>query len=113
VPDPRHQEGEFFNHHFRDGARPYPGHTGSDLDAPSKALKAGDHGVPGGENMMALPGGMYRYYTAREAARIQTFPDDYIFSGCWSEAMRQIGNAVPVALAAAVGVSLREQMAKS
>ncbi len=112
LPDPRHHEGEFFNHDFRDGARPYPGHTGSELDAPSKALKAGDHGVPGGENMMALPSGKYRYYTAREAARIQTFPDDYIFSGCWSEAMRQIGNAVPVALAEAVGLSLREQMAK-
>ena len=49
------------NHEFRAGARPYPGHTGSLLDAPSKALKAGDHGVPGGENMMALPNGIYRH----------------------------------------------------
>jgi site-specific DNA-cytosine methylase len=35
-----------------------------------------------------------------ESARIQTFPDDFIFDGTWSESMRQPGNAVPVRLAA-------------
>jgi DNA (cytosine-5)-methyltransferase 1 len=94
------------NHEFRDGARPYPGHTGSPLDEPSKALKAGAHGVPGGENMIAFPDGSFRYYTAREAARIQTFPDDYVFAGAWTESMRQIGNAVPVLLAETVGQSI-------
>jgi DNA (cytosine-5)-methyltransferase 1 len=39
------------NHVLQIGARVYPGHTGSPLDLPAKALKAGDHGVPGGENM--------------------------------------------------------------
>ncbi len=63
------------NHEFRDGARPCPGHTGSVLDEPSKALKAGDHVVPGGENMMALPDGTCRYHTVRESARVQNFPD--------------------------------------
>jgi DNA (cytosine-5)-methyltransferase 1 len=111
LPDPRDKSDTVPNHEFRDGARPYPGHTGSALDAPSKALKAGDHGVPGGENMMALPDGSYRYYTVRESARIQTFPDDYVFSGSWTEAMRQIGNAVPVTLAAAVGKSILRQVA--
>lgn len=111
LPDPRNKRETVPNHEFRDGARPYPGHTGSVLDAPSKALKAGDHGVPGGENMMALPDGCYRYYTVRESARVQTFPDDYVFSGSWTEAMRQIGNAVPVALATAVGKSILEQVA--
>ena len=111
LPDPRQNNHGFLNHEYRDGARPYPGHTGSPLDEPSKALKAGDHGVPGGENMIALPDGSCRYYTAREGARIQTFPDDYAFSGSWTEAMRQIGNAVPVTLAATVGDSVMKQIA--
>ena len=111
LPDPRDRNETVPNHEFRGGARPYPGHTGSSLDAPSKALKAGGHGVPGGENMIALPDGTYRYYTVRESARVQTFPDDYVFSGSWTEAMRQIGNAVPVDLAAMVGGSVLKQIA--
>lgn len=76
----------------------YPGHTGSDPDLPSKAIKAGVHGVPGGENMLQTPQGPYPY-SVRDAARIQTFPDDVMFSGSRSQAMRQVGNAVPVKLA--------------
>lgn len=111
LPDPRDKQHVISNHEFRGGARPYPGHTGSILDEPSKTLKAGDHGVPGGENMIALPNGTCRYYTVRESARIQTFPDDFVFSGSWTEAMRQIGNAVPVNLAIAVGKSILKQIA--
>ncbi len=87
-------------HKFQPGARIYPGHTGSPLDEPAKALKAGDHGVPGGENMLRRTDGTVRYFTVRESARIQTFPDDFIFQGSWTETMRQLGNAVPVRLAA-------------
>lgn len=108
LPDPR-TKNNIPNHEFRDGARPYPGHTGSTLDEPSKALKAGAHGVPGGENMIAFPDGSFRYYTAREAARVQTFPDDYVFNSAWTEAMRQIGNAVPMRLAEVVGQSIVNQ----
>ena len=111
LPDPRDKTHTVPNHEFRDGARPYTGHTGSPLDEPSKALKAGAHGVPGGENMMTLPDGSCRYYTVRESARVQTFPDDYFFCGSWTEAMRQIGNAVPVKLAVAVGNSIMKQIA--
>lgn len=80
------------------------------LDEPSKTIKAGAHGVPGGENMVVLDDGSVRYYTVRESARIQTFPDDYLFSASWTESMRQIGNAVPVKLAATVGQSVYDQM---
>jgi len=90
------------NHRLNPGARAYAGHTGSPLDLPAKTLKAGDHGVPGGENMLAYPDGSVRYFTVRESARLQTFPDEWIFEGTWSESMRQLGNAVPVSLAAAV-----------
>lgn len=98
------------NHRHNPGARQYPGHTGSPLDEPAKTLKAGGHGVPGGENMLLLPNGDVRYFTLREAARLQTFPDDYFFPTSWTESMRQLGNAVPVRLAhciaAAVGQTL-------
>jgi len=98
------------NHVFQAGARPYPGHTGSPLDLPAKTLKAGDHGVPGGENMIAMPDGSYRYFTVRESARLQTFPDGYLFHGSWTETMRQLGNAVPVRLAHVVGASVARQL---
>ncbi len=98
------------NHRFNPGARSYAGHTGSPFDEPAKTLKAGDHGVPGGENMLARANGTVRYFTVREAARLQTFPDDYIFSGPWTEAMRQLGNAVPVRLAEVVATSVAETL---
>lgn len=95
------------NNEARGGeARSYPGHTGSVLGEPSKAIKAGVHGVPGGENMIRYDDGSLRYLTVREAARVQTFPDGYEFSGAWTEGMRQIGNAVPVELARIVASSV-------
>lgn len=107
LPDPeRNPRNGIPNHIFNPGARSYPGHTGSPLDEPAKTLKAGDHGVPGGENMLTRPDGSVRYFTVREAARLQTFPDDYTFRGAWTEAMRQLGNAVPTRLAEAVASSV-------
>lgn len=112
VPDPREEGASFFrDHKFQDGARVYKGHTGSPLDLPSKTLKAGVHGVPGGENMMVCDDGSVRYFTVRESARLQNFPDGYTFHGAWSEAMRQLGNAVPVALARTMACSIAEQLA--
>lgn len=98
------------NHVLQLGAKSYPGHTGSPLDRPAKALKAGAHGVPGGENMIAYADGSVRYLTVRESARVQTFPDDYVFLGSWTEAMRQLGNAVPMKLAEIVGRSVAKAL---
>ncbi len=107
LPEPAiHRDNGVTNHKLNPGARRYPGHTGSPLDGPAKTLKAGDHGVPGGENMLARPDGSVRYFTVREAARLQTFPDGYSFRGAWTEAMRQLGNAVPVRLAETVARSV-------
>jgi DNA (cytosine-5)-methyltransferase 1 len=97
-------------HVFQSGARSYPGHTGSVLDEPAKALKAGDHGVPGGENMMVLDEGGVRYFTVREAARLQGLPDEWSFATSWTESMRQIGNAVPVQLSEAIGGWMAETL---
>ena len=110
LPDPEHRASDCEhvpNHRYQPGARPYPGHTGSAYDEPAKVLKAGDHGVPGGENMLARPNGTCRYFSVREAARLQTFPDDYQFPGSWTESMRQIGNAVPVMLGNVLGKAIR------
>ena len=96
----------YSEHIVRDGAREYYGHTGSPIDEPAKTIKAGGHGVPGGENMIKFDDGSFRYFTVFEAKRIQTFPDEYHIVGSWTESMRQIGNAVPVLLAKIIAKSL-------
>jgi len=108
LPDPRLvPKNKIPNHRFTPGARSYKGHTGSPFDLPAKTLKAGDHGVPGGENTLRHRNGKVRYFTVREAARLQSFPDDYVFHGAWSETMRQLGNAVPVELGRLIATSVR------
>jgi DNA (cytosine-5)-methyltransferase 1 len=110
LPEPadKREDPRFANHVANPGARSYKGHTGSEWDEPAKTLKAGDHGVPGGENMLCREDGTVRYFTVREAARLQGFPDEYIFRGAWSEGFRQLGNAVPVGLATAVAGAVAE-----
>lgn len=112
LPDPERQPNKVQAHRFQPGARTYAGHTGSPMDEPAKALKAGDHGVPGGENMLRRVDGSVRYFTVRESARIQTFPDTFLFEGTWSEVMRQLGNAVPVKLASVIAESVCELLRK-
>jgi DNA (cytosine-5)-methyltransferase 1 len=111
LPDPNSKAArEFRDHKFQQGAKVYPGHTGSPIDQPSKTLKAGDHGVPGGENMLVDNNGVPRYLSIREAARVQTFPDGYVFHGSWTETLRQLGNAVPVVLGHVVARSVAEAL---
>jgi len=101
------------NHRFIPGARPYAGHCGSEIDEPAKTLKAGDHGVPGGENMMIHRNGKVRYFTVREKARLQTFPDSIHFEGPWTATTRQLGNAVPVLLSSVIAKSIRAALNKT
>jgi len=49
----------------------------------------------------------------REYARIQTFPDDYIFTGSMRSQYKQIGNAIPVELARQIGCCLIEALSQS
>ncbi len=106
APSPEEEpspiKGALPNHWILRGARSYFGHTGSRRDWPSKTIKAGVHGVPGGENTVRLGEKRVRYFTLREAACIQTFPRRHTFEGSRLQITRQIGNAVPPVLAAAV-----------
>lgn len=112
----KRQVGKVSDHFGWPGARVYTGHTPNLLDRPAKTVKAGVHGVPGGESVMRLDdptfnGTGYRYMTVRETARVMTFPDEWCLAGPRGEKMRQLGNAVPVKLghtfAEAVGAALK------
>lgn len=52
-----------------------------------------------------------RPISVREAARLQSFPDGFVFSGTMNPAFRQIGNAVPPLLAQAVAQVIQRQLA--
>lgn len=95
------------NHLLHVGARIYEKHTGSSWDEPAKALKAGDHGVPGGENIVVGLRGAVRYFTIREMARLQGLPDDFTIEHGWASPIKQLGNAVPVQVGRAFGGAIK------
>jgi len=112
LPEPRNgiESPVVKNHVGIPGARLYKGHSGNALDWPAKTIKAGVHGVPGGEHVICLDDGSHRYMTVRECARVQTFPDSWVFEGPRTEASRQIGNAVPVRLARMMGEAIASSL---
>lgn len=69
-------------------------------DAPSCTVKENHGGVN-------LHPKLPRVLTAREMARLQSFPDDFIFEGKKSKQLVQIGNAVPPLLGKAIGLAVR------
>jgi DNA (cytosine-5)-methyltransferase 1 len=100
----------YLHHYGWPGARQYPGHTPNELDRPAKTVKAGVHGVPGGETVLRRDDGSIRYMTVREAARVMTFPDQWRLVGPRGEQMRQLGNAVPVTLGRVMAKFVAEKL---
>jgi DNA (cytosine-5)-methyltransferase 1 len=74
-----------------------------DPTLPSKTIIAG--GTNGGGRSHLHPE-IPRTLSVRECARLQTFPDDYIFLGPSARQFTQVGNAVPPVLAAQIGDSI-------
>lgn len=90
-------------------------HGGSLYETFRDAFKRQYKGVPS----MAVKenhGGCHIHYelnrvlSAREMARLQTFPDDFIFSGTFKRAYWQIGNAVPCLMAKHIALAIKQKL---
>lgn len=83
-------------------------------DRPSPTIRAGGGHGPKGNHLAGFHPPIHyarpRQLTVREAARIQSFPDDWIFCGSKTAQGRQVGNAVPPLLAKAIGETLKKSL---
>jgi len=84
----------------------YIGNRKLDWDKPSPTI-VGRGGGTGGP-VIAVHPNLKRRFSVRESARIQTFPDDFVFKGSISSQFRQIGNAVAVRFAEHLGHMLKK-----
>ena len=94
-PDLRHEKARVFGNSY----------TVQFWDLPSKTIIA--HLYKDGNQFIHPDPNQARTFTVREAARIQSFPDDFIFEGSRTEQYKQIGNAVPPLFAEAIAKGVK------
>jgi len=94
-PDLRHEKARVFGNSY----------TVQFWDFPSKTIIA--HLYKDGNQFIHPDPNQARTFTVREAARIQSFPDDFIFEGSRTEQYKQIGNAVPPLFAEAIAKGVK------
>lgn len=80
-----------------------------DLSKPSYTISA-RYWKDGSDALVLLAPDRCRMLTERECARVQSFPDDYVFEGSKKNRYRQIGNAVPPLLAKAIALELKKKL---
>jgi DNA (cytosine-5)-methyltransferase 1 len=82
-----------------------------EADLPARTLLA--HLGKDGYSHIHYDSRQARTISVREAARLQSFPDGFVFAGTMNPAFRQIGNAVPPLMAKALAVSIKQTLQES
>ena len=99
-PDLVHHDPKHFGHRY----------TVQEWDKPGRTVVA--HLYKDGNLFIHPDSVQERTFTVREAARIQSFPDDFFFEGSRTEQFKQVGNAVPPLMAEAFAVTMKEMLSQ-